>query len=52
MTKLDEDDTGEAHSAAEEAWHWPKPSSMVELGPAHRAGLDEFCTSFTVLHLC
>ena len=26
VTKLVEDNNGEAHSAADEAWHWPKPS--------------------------
>ena len=26
VTKLDEDDIGEVHSAADEAWHWLKPS--------------------------
>ena len=34
-TQLEEDITTEAHSAAEEAWHWPKPrysTSGKELG--------------------
>ena len=31
---LDEDEDGEAHSAADEAWHWPKPVQHIgqELG--------------------
>ena len=38
LTKLEgENDTLEAHGAADEAWHWPKPSAA--LGTAHQAGL-------------
>ena len=26
LLTMDEDDIGEAHSAADDAWHWPKPN--------------------------
>ena len=37
LTKLEEEDVGEAYSAADEPWHWPKPNAA--LGTAHWAGI-------------
>ena len=31
-TQLEEDDIQEAHSAADEAWHWPKPRYVQHIG--------------------